>query len=79
MKSLGVMISVLLTGIMIFASCHNSEVSHIRNINVDLSSATDVDVDSGSIVCLETNDSSLLYSLGDVVVDTDRLFVYSRA
>lgn len=78
MKSLGVMISVLLTGIMIFASCHNSEVSHIRNINVDLSSATDVDVDSGSIVCLETNDSSLLYSLGDVVVDTDRLFVYSR-
>lgn len=78
MKSLGVMISVLLTGIMIFASCHNSEVSHIRNINVDLSSATDVDVDSGSIVCFETNDSSLLYSLGDVVVDTDRLFVYSR-
>ena len=78
MKSFGFKMSVWLTDIVLFASCHSPETDYLRDINVDLLSATDVDVDSTSIVCLEANDSFLLYSLGDVVADGDRLFVYSR-
>ena len=62
-----------------FSSCGTKQdINELQTVNIDIDNASDFEITPSMVVELETNDSSLIYDIENMVVADNKLFIKSR-
>lgn len=65
---------------LVFASCHRNDTTKdsVETVKINLDTEKSLSVDAGTIIPLETNDSSLIYNIWNLILVNDTLVIHSR-
>ena len=63
---------------MLFVSCDNQNESTMKTVSVDINDLKELSLSNGRVIKLQSNDSSLIFSISDIVKIKNCLYIQSR-